>query len=148
MYTWREKRSKLLPYSLQLSKVEHNDLDILWPQDLFIGFNANIWNKVKIALSIYERSSKLKHLFCFLTHNEKLICWQNLGNTKKKKTKTQWLFQGAEDYLKRLVSRTMTQVDVVPDAPWLRILSDEIQATHLWLKVLRVMKNMDRVRIA
>ena len=37
----------------------------------------------------------------------------------------------AEDYLKRPVSRTMTRVDVVPDAPWLRILSDEIQATHL-----------------
>lgn len=80
-----KKRPKLFPYSLQLSKVEHNDLDILWPQDLFIGFNANIWNKIKIVLSIYERSSKLKHLFCFLTHNEKLICLQNLGNTKKKK---------------------------------------------------------------
>lgn len=42
MYTRREKRPKLLPYSLQLSKVEHNDLDILRPQDLFIEFNANI----------------------------------------------------------------------------------------------------------
>ena len=40
----------------------------------------------------------------------------------------------AEVYLKRPVSRTMTRVDVVPDAPWLRILSDEIQAVTKGIK--------------